>query len=1503
MAEHSYEQVMTALRNADAAGDTEAATRLASIAQSYQKQPPQQSTYGLKEGAVDFAKGTVGTVAGLADLAVGLPKMAVSAIAAPIRTAIYGDPNTQRNVAQQASEDVFGTPSQGLAKLGVPEDYLQGSKSYQTMMKPFELLAEGVEAGGNKITDITGSKDLGGTAKQLADVAMIAAPIPGVGLAKRGGAKLLEPFSGAKDATTLRQNLGYEGAKKTNPFMEKVLAEDATKAQPTQMPRTQAELDLGQPNQFGHRPSEFTVDENGIPIRRNASLEAQETVRQGDLFSLDNQANELRNDVLNRAGPAQEGFPANRDYLKQQEEELAYQQKAKQDATISEEPVAEPSQAGQGYPPEDQVPLGQRRFGRGQRGSIDFSFGDKRAKELIKEEDAQFKQITKELEAHRNVTYSRDALTASKWIQTNHPILTKAKKLIEGYHNFDIPLERSIKAEDAIRNVDEMWKRIQTFIHGDPEATVPYSTTQLSPDQGRSYAGSQLAHYVSQLESNLVDVKNYLEDVSEYRKSLNMRSKYDRQHAQTIDDVLGNVKQLGQTKAGKGQRGSIGFFGKDPFEKFSEETKQSYPDATPEQIKRAWDLQQAEHLKPQQNRAKQEAITKMVGGNINDKLTVYDGSKPEEIVAAIQTSPELTKEPGTYQKWFAPKGQIAKELVDNPGVNAGISRIKHITDTFARKSETELFGPGGIITRITKFENPLGPGKMSNLFKERFKAKNDPAYKQALNNAEREIDTALDTLFTKNLDEVNKVLVTEGKEPLQGVHKYFPSIFDGKFVFEVRKNGGKPVLMTSHNRNQYNLMRDLMQAEGLEVGPVKERAALQNRFGDTDHLVAEYQMMLDFMDSKAPEVVAVRNAMEGIEQASATTTAGYHNRFKESRGYQGNLGNNPYLSDVTNFYDAKRALTRYQEAHNAWLAAKELTSFDKQLGQLKDAPSSVIQYISGQIQDIVVKRGVDSITAPMTDLVKSITGISESKQLSAIRQYANLNTVRMVGAGSIRALTQNFFQPIEAILPKFLQMYPHLGGGKFDIVSPALHGLFDYFQVLGKHNLAEIKDLGSSVFNLNNTKLENDLFGVTSSELYKTAVDTGLIDPTVLESTPLFDRKLAQGSWKFGSGLISRSSEQAARFATFSTFTRWLIDAGVPKEQAILQAKQWTEGHMVDYSIEAKPGFMTKTGVVGEAAGRLQTFKATQLGRYVIYIQEAMKNGNTKPLAAMLTINLLLAGLQGMIGMDVLSTVLDGVSSVSKDPKDKEFSFRRWVSEKAPEWANWGVLSTTTGLGLFNAFSQQSIGDGSLANMFPVYAGAAEQGRAVFRRASTDWETENVGEKARQLSAFAPSSLQPRIDRELLTQDVLGKKTAISKFTNQPVYTYQEGDYSIGNISPFEKAKQSSLRNEMRKEGERFTTGKKDLEKALESKAMDIYTYGKKNAFNQKAFDNMVMDFVVGYKGNPEILDKVFKNLAIKSGMTKHELIRLLQMNKVDYEQLPEVNRMLKYSELMEKRK
>ena len=75
MADYSYEDVMTALRNADAAGDTEAATRLAEIADGLQnKQSAVRKTslgedfqIGLGSAGSTFAKGAGMVLGGMAE--------------------------------------------------------------------------------------------------------------------------------------------------------------------------------------------------------------------------------------------------------------------------------------------------------------------------------------------------------------------------------------------------------------------------------------------------------------------------------------------------------------------------------------------------------------------------------------------------------------------------------------------------------------------------------------------------------------------------------------------------------------------------------------------------------------------------------------------------------------------------------------------------------------------------------------------------------------------------------------------------------------------------------------------------------------------------------------------------------------------------------------------------------------------------------------------------------------------------------------------------------------------------------------------------------------------------------------------------------------------------------------------------------------------------------------------------------------------------------------------
>ena len=113
----------------------------------------------------EVAKGAVGTVAAGLDIAAGVPKSILSTLAAPVRTLLTGNPEESRQWAQQQAENIVGTPSKGMAGLGVPAEYLQESQPYKAMMTPFEKMGQGIEAAGKYTTEKTGSEAAGGAAK------------------------------------------------------------------------------------------------------------------------------------------------------------------------------------------------------------------------------------------------------------------------------------------------------------------------------------------------------------------------------------------------------------------------------------------------------------------------------------------------------------------------------------------------------------------------------------------------------------------------------------------------------------------------------------------------------------------------------------------------------------------------------------------------------------------------------------------------------------------------------------------------------------------------------------------------------------------------------------------------------------------------------------------------------------------------------------------------------------------------------------------------------------------------------------------------------------------------------------------------------------------------------------------------------------------------------------------------------------------------------------------
>jgi len=181
----TYEEVMGALRNAHDAGDEEAATHLAGIAQGLKASSTQAPVTPSTPDTGGFWNGVKGVGAGAADIATGIMKF-------PAQVALTGmgklqgdDWETARAGAGAAMEETY--PSVG-AQTGTNQ-----TPAYQAMMKPFELLGQGIEYAGNKYGELVGDKNAGGAAKFALDIGSAALPLHMLPKGVGAVAKRLDP--------------------------------------------------------------------------------------------------------------------------------------------------------------------------------------------------------------------------------------------------------------------------------------------------------------------------------------------------------------------------------------------------------------------------------------------------------------------------------------------------------------------------------------------------------------------------------------------------------------------------------------------------------------------------------------------------------------------------------------------------------------------------------------------------------------------------------------------------------------------------------------------------------------------------------------------------------------------------------------------------------------------------------------------------------------------------------------------------------------------------------------------------------------------------------------------------------------------------------------------------------------------------------------------------------------------------------------------------------------
>ena len=1086
-----------------------------------------------------------------------------------------------------------------------------------------------------------------------------------------------------------------------------------------EMPTKQAELDLGQPNQYGHRPSEFTIDENGIPIRRNASLEAQETVRQGDLFSYENQATELRNDVLNNAKAGEEGVPGSRDYLRKQEEELAYQQKAAQDTLIKEEPVVEPSQRSV----EVEKPWGQTRVGGSQRGSIDFSFGKERERQLIREEEAQTKQIIKDLEASRNVEHSKAALDSLGWMKTVRPLYDKVQKLQETLAHERIPYELVMKMEDAYREANSLWKDVQTFTYGDPTAKHPLGH-RLSEDQGRSIAGSNLSHTVRNTPQIEQAFKEYIQGIEEYKKTLNPRSKYDRQTLKEINAVLGNVSVLGQSKFGKGQKGSIGFFGKDPYEKFAENLRKEVPNVTEAELTKLWEEKQKQSgnaITNQKMATTQSKIAKDLAG-LDPKYT-GEVWTPEKAVEVLSTVPDITNR-GLLKEQFGSSGRLQRDLLNHPAVTWVYNLTNKAVENGRIQARKILDDTGtGIIPMIRKqvMFHKGGEAEMRSYFQWRFKNEGSgEVLPETFSPAVKKIHEALNRGDEQLLAKMNEVLAKDGKKPITNIDNHMVHYWSGPYrayVYVKTEGGGSRLGFFVSEKTIGDAKKALTWIQE-NIPNVDTTKASEIKFvkSDARGRSSMFDHLLELTNNTDPAVAEALQAFKERVQGLQERHLGEQNRQKFRAGVQGFQGNKPWMTEARNYADSIDTVRTKFDAGYQWIAAQEIR---QQMEPVLKAQQDGKIHVGGALSlgqkfvDHALGKNID--TSAITKFMDYLEDISP-KNIGAVRRgttttqhfFSRVTLPYLLALKGTQAV-QSVLQVGQATIPRMIEMRKQYGGDYVHVATSLAQGSMD-----GMFQLANTVTQGKF------EKLSRDLMQKVDGDFSPTtqAIHQAIRDLDVARMS-LSDTGVSKegGFWKSWGNAAAEGFldapmnlfEGPTRTWAFSSFVRQAVKDGYKIEDAIKLGREQMDT-MVNYNPEAGAMGLANMGLVGQEARGLHTFMINYYTQLARYGKLAAESGGKQagPLLTYLAITFSLGGAVGFIGADLADWLLDGLKigargTKADSPELQKFSLRQWLMENTPEAVSVGPLSASTDLGLYGSFTTKVIDPDRtfIDNMFP----------------------------------------------------------------------------------------------------------------------------------------------------------------------------------------------------------
>ena len=586
-----------------------------------------------------------------------------------------------------------------------------------------------------------------------------------------------------------------------------------------------------------------------------------------------------------------------------------------------------------------------------------------------------------------------------------------------------------------------------------------------------------------------------------------------------------------------------------------------------------------------------------------------------------------------------------------------------------------------------------------------------------MNEKQIALNTRLNEALDFAFERINEARALVGKGPVDRRVGYLAGQMTGDFRNVIYKKGTKEVVGVIGGDvrllKDRRLKRLLEQHPEWEAGPEK-MANRQKR----DSRQKAFEDAVEMMADENPDT---KNLLDAYDQMLKDDAYNYMNAKKHTMQKKGVFGTEGFKRDVDAWTNAKQGMQsqiRYLEKMMNWAEMSKavnevkplLTNDQINMPNAKRWSSDYIDRALG-IQTSDIGHALDGV---LNAVGKSV-GVGPSAIERGVGVTKGAISKTLLGFINPMFLAINLMQPAVALpaMNSLLRSRGIQGAGMHLMPQNMLSFMKMSNEGLGKLTPfeAQIKKEG----------LQRNLFG---SEIFD--------HTTHLRRAGYALNKVAE--------VGIPAVEGTTRGIVFTHFANVLKKDGRYKGRELFDiAENLTNQAMTDYRNIEAPSIYKEMGAMGEMAVTLQRYKHNSLSSMAMLGREAARNKSYRPLATSVAVGVAFSGLTGMIGFNEADKLYQTITSAMGKPD----TLTRLLMEHLPDTANFGVVSTLTGINMSKRFGMQLFPDSPSGVLFPGASRLAEAGEGLYNLAK------NPMDETTQLQALrgvAPNSVRGIID-------------------------------------------------------------------------------------------------------------------------------------------------------------